>query len=37
MRGHRESEELVYCNFVYELILVPFQVRESSTTPTAAA
>jgi hypothetical protein len=29
VRGYRESEELVYCNYVFEQLLpVPFKVRE---------
>jgi hypothetical protein len=32
VRGYRESEELVYCNYVYEqLFPVPFKVRECSS------
>ena len=28
VRGFRESEELTYCNFASDLILVPFKVRD---------
>ncbi len=28
LRGFRESEEIVYCNFSNEFLLVPFKVRE---------
>jgi len=30
IRGVRESDELVFCNFAYELIRIPFKVRECS-------
>jgi hypothetical protein len=30
LRGYRESEELTYCNFAIDLILVPFKVRDCS-------
>jgi len=30
IRGFRESDELVFCNFAYELIRIPFKVRECS-------
>ena len=30
MRGFRESEELTYCNFATDLIMVPFKVRDCS-------
>ena len=30
LRGYRESEELTYCNFPTDLILVPFKVRDCS-------
>jgi hypothetical protein len=31
IRGFRESDELVFCSFAYELIRVPFKVRECSS------
>lgn len=30
VRGFRESDELVFCNFAYELIRIPFKVRDCS-------
>ena len=30
IRGFRECDELVFCNFAYELIRIPFKVRECS-------
>lgn len=30
IRGFRESDEMVFCNFAYELIRIPFKVRECS-------
>lgn len=30
LRGYRESEEVVYCNFPNDLLLVPFKVYECS-------
>ena len=30
VRGFRGSDELVFCNFAYDLIRIPFKVRECS-------
>lgn len=30
IQGFRESDELVFCTFAYELIRIPFKVRECS-------
>ncbi len=30
MRGFRETEEVTYCTFAFELIRVPFKIRECS-------
>jgi len=30
LRGYRESEEITYCNYASDLILVPFKVRDCS-------
>ena len=30
IRGFRGSDELVFCNFAYELIRIPFKVRDCS-------
>lgn len=31
VRGYRESEEMVFCNFACELVRIPFKVRECSS------